>query len=417
MTLTAAVGQAQAIGGREAGSQAALQALNQLGRSTPSFGFVFASHDYAIQEVLDGVTTPLADTPLLGFSTCAEITSGGHSRRSVVVALLAGNEIQAKAGWWPGLSGNVPVEGAVSASQKMLDAIQPSQSGGILLVVADGLNEDTGQLERQLSAAYQYNYEARQGNNKIPSLTITGCLTAGDLRHGRTAQIGGQKSGNGGTAGALITGKITTGIGTAHGCHPTGSYFHITQKKGNRIYRIDGHPAVDKYAELFGYEQRDWYSPPLNEFVRLYPFGIERGQEQGHAELEIHSPVCVEADGSLHMNTEIPEGSIAHLMMGSAAGCQEAARQAVHQALLKLAESKDRARPALAVLFVDASWASLLEGQPGLEVQAVQSILGEDIPIVGGYTYGQIAFNPIFCTTEVLNQHILVVLFKEIFAE
>jgi hypothetical protein len=46
MSLNAAVGQAQALDGREAGLQATHQALNHLGTSTPFLGIVIASHQY-----------------------------------------------------------------------------------------------------------------------------------------------------------------------------------------------------------------------------------------------------------------------------------------------------------------------------------------------------------------------------------
>jgi len=50
MTLTASVGYAQALNGREAGLQATHQALNRLGSGTPRFAFVVASHQDRSEE-------------------------------------------------------------------------------------------------------------------------------------------------------------------------------------------------------------------------------------------------------------------------------------------------------------------------------------------------------------------------------
>ena len=46
MTLNVSIGSAQALNGREAGLQAAHQALNKLGSTAASLGFIIASHQY-----------------------------------------------------------------------------------------------------------------------------------------------------------------------------------------------------------------------------------------------------------------------------------------------------------------------------------------------------------------------------------
>ena len=52
MTLTVAVGHAQALNGREAGLQSAHHALNVLGSANPALGIVIASHQYQAREVI-----------------------------------------------------------------------------------------------------------------------------------------------------------------------------------------------------------------------------------------------------------------------------------------------------------------------------------------------------------------------------
>ena len=88
MTLLAAVGQAQALDGREAGLQAAHQALNQLGSAACTLGVVIFPHRYEAQQVVNGVASLLGPMPLIGFSTSASLTADGMHPHSVVVALL-----------------------------------------------------------------------------------------------------------------------------------------------------------------------------------------------------------------------------------------------------------------------------------------------------------------------------------------
>ena len=97
MSLTAAVGISNATDGREAGLHATRQALDQLGRGPVVFGWLIASHTFPIQQVLSGASDLLGDAPLLGFSTSAELTSSGRARRSVSVALLSADDVQARA--------------------------------------------------------------------------------------------------------------------------------------------------------------------------------------------------------------------------------------------------------------------------------------------------------------------------------
>ena len=142
---------------------------------------------------------------------------------------------------------------------------------------------------------------------------------------------------------------------------------------------MDGRPASETYAGLFGYPARDWAFPPLSYLARLYPLGVEQGEE-----LLVRSPIRVEADGSFRMNATIREGIDAYLLVGSRAACERAARQATQQALLQLGDVK----PAFALVLVDVSWQMLLKAQPGVESEAGRGIWGRRVPIEGGQTLG-----------------------------
>ncbi|MBI2331237.1 MAG: hypothetical protein HYU84_03580 [Chloroflexi bacterium] len=101
MAIVSSVGTAQALDGREAGLQATHQALNKLGANAPGLAVVIASHQYQPREVLNGVSSLLGDTPMIGFSSPAGLTRDGLHPHSVVVALLSG-DFQAETLWLPG---------------------------------------------------------------------------------------------------------------------------------------------------------------------------------------------------------------------------------------------------------------------------------------------------------------------------
>ncbi|MGE5222525.1 MAG: FIST signal transduction protein [Omnitrophica WOR_2 bacterium] len=401
MALIAAVGHAGSVNGREAGSEATRKALDQLGLASPSFGLVLASQDFRMPEVWSGINSLLKDIPVLGFSTPAELAGDGYTERSVLVALLAGAKFQVSAGYWNDVSGN-----------KLVDPfkifLQPAHPGDTLLLAGNGLSADVDYLIGQLNA-----------NRAVPEqagLRIGGCLS-GSLAAERSYQIGGYQCGSKGLAAALLNGDLTTGIGVAHGWQPVGKYFHVTQAASTFIYSLDGQPAAEVYAQLFGGSAREWCSPPLNELVRLYPLEIEptnliHNIAEPEGTYQVRSPLKMEADGSLRMNAIIPESSIAHLLAGSPGLCLEAAQRAARQALDDLRRKDTSIQPALAVLLVDAAWRTILRADPGSEIAAVRSVLGEAVPIMGGYTLGQITNSGAERNcAELLNQHICVLLF------
>jgi hypothetical protein len=189
-----------------------------------------------------------------------------------------------------------------------------------------------------------------------------------------------------------------------HGWDPVGSQLRVTRSRGFWLRTLDGRPASESYASLFGYPARDWAFPPLSYLARLYPLGVE--QNDG---LVVRAPIRVEADGSFRMNAAIRDGIDAYLLVGSRAACENAARNAAQQAIRQLGDSK----PVLALVLVDVAWQMLLKAQPGAEITAIQEILGEHVPIAGGYTLGQVTTADENTKPKFLNQHIVVIAFGE----
>jgi hypothetical protein len=381
MALTVSIGNAQELNGREAGLQATHQALNRLGYGSPAFGLVIASHQYQAREVVSGVSSLLGDTPMIGFSSPVGLTATGLHPNSVIVVLLAG-DLQAETRWMPGYAQSGRETGAQLAKQ----AAELTDTRA-LFFFADGFNGDADQLCNALGDA---------------SFPLAGALSSGDLHTSHTYQIAGPQTGSGALAAAFLRGNLRVGIGSAHGWNPVGSQFRVTRSRGFWLRTLDGRPASETYAQLFGYPARDWAFPPLSHLARLYPLGVEHGDQ-----LIVRAPIRVEADGSFRMNAPVRDGADAYLLVGSRVSCENAAQQAAQQALQQLEGRK----PVFALLLVDIAWEMLLKSHPGSEISAVQDILGEDVPIAGGYTLGQIVRNKDTRLSQLLNQHIIVVAF------
>ncbi len=208
MTLQAAVGIAQALDGREAGLQAAHQALNHLGAGTPGLGILIASHQFQAREVATGVASLLSDVPLIGFSSPAGLTNSGQHTNSVVLALLKG-DFEAEAHWLPSYAQS----GRETAAQLMQLASAHKDNKAALLF-ADGFNGDAEQLCSAIP------------NGLFP---IVGGLSSGDLHTGNTFQMAGNQTGTGSLSAAFLRGTLRVGVGYAHGWDPVGSQFRVTR--------------------------------------------------------------------------------------------------------------------------------------------------------------------------------------------
>lgn len=387
MALSAVIGHAQSLDARQAGAQAARKATDELERSSVILAIVIASHHLPLAQVVSGAANLIGDAPVWGFSTSGEITNQGMHTHSVIVALLTGSEVEARAHWQAGFGAD-----SRDTTQRLLQALAIKEAGALLLAV-EGLNGETQDLCAALPEG---------------SYTLAGCLAGGDFTKIHTSQAGGAQSGENGLAGVFISGNIRTGIGLAHGWQPSGRYAQVSKAQENRVILLDEKPAVETYASLLGYSVQEWTLPPLNELVRLYPIGIEISPDQP---LLVRSPLRVNPDGSLRMHTRVPTGSVGQILVGSSDLCLLAARQAAETARQQLGE----ASPALALVLVDTAWSQLLQTHPGRVIQAVQDVLGATVPIAGGYTFGQIARWPandqINGRPELYQQHLAVILF------
>jgi hypothetical protein len=300
-----------------------------------------------------------------------------------MVGLLSG-DFQAETRWLPGYAQSGRETGAQLSKQ-----VTDQADARALFFFADGFNGDADQLCNALSSG---------------AVPLAGGLSSGDLHTGHSYQIAGPQNGTGALAAAFLRGNLRVGIGAAHGWNPVGSQFRVTRSRGFWLRTLDGRPASETYAQLFGHPAREWAFPPLSHLARLYPLGVEQGEQ-----LVIRAPIRVEADGSFRMNAPVRDGADAYLLVGSRVACEQAAQQAAQQALQQLEGSK----PAFVFVLVDIAWEMLLKSHPGAEITAIQDILGKDVPLAGGYTLGQVVRGKDSGPPQLLNQHIVVVAFGE----
>ena len=370
--------------GYEAGSQAASQAMARLAGQPITMAWVLATHSYDLTQVKSGVNSVLGEQiPLLGISTSGILTGRDVQPRAVAVAVLGGRQMKVQADWWPD-PGEDP-EVLSSLLEVSRSAAGPDDAA--LFVLGDGFN-GVADLFCRLPID--------------PALNVAGGLAGGSLPGGRTIQLGGQNSGSGGLAVAWLPEQLKLSAAAACGWAPVGEPVRVDRVEGLWVRELDGRRPSELFADLFGFPARQWAFRPLNELIRQYPLCLDFGS----GEL-VRSPLRVEADGSLRMNAVVPEGYPARVMVGDLPASLEAATQAARRAL----DGLQGAHPVFGLLLVDIAWKALLEAHPGAEIKAVRKVLGDALPLLGGYGYGQIARSALTGGLELLNQHLELILF------
>lgn len=387
MSKSAAIGFARDWDGREAARQAVQSALDQLGGNRPALALIFSAQEYPAGDVLQAVSSQLGNVPVWGFNTTCPLSGEGEQPRSVGVALISGSGFKAHGNWWS----NFAQDGNGVATQ-LARAVR-AQSGNAqgVLLAADGVNGDASLLTETIDQM---------------NLHVAGCLASGDYRLGRTICLGSNHAESGGLSALFLGGRLRLGLGMATPWKDTGWLWKVTRSRDVWVQGLDGSSPARAFSAALGVPENDWAFPPLSEFVRLYPLGIETGTPD---QLLLRSPLRMEVDGNLRMNARIAEGQTAHLMIGDPDACQPALNSAVEEALRSLGS----ATPVLGLLLVDQAWHTLMEGRTNNLFDSLEKVL-PGVPLIGGYTLGQLAW-PMTgsASTQLVNQHVLIALIGE----
>ncbi|NPV56666.1 MAG: hypothetical protein HPY76_08355 [Anaerolineae bacterium] len=382
------LGSSSNFSGKEAAREAALHALDQVGTSRPVWALVFAGDTYALADLQQGLAGALGPIPYWGFSTPAIFYAQSEFSRSVVVLVMTGTDRKSHV-----YSESFAGEDASGVGKRLIHSLRDITASNVsgMLLACNGMWGDPVSLLNGLTG-----FDA----------PVLGCVTSVARPPAFSYLIAPGTNASSGLSAAILSGRFRIATGWGHGWRPLTSSRRVTGAEGNTLRSVENQPAAQFYADTFGYSVADWMKPPLNEIVRLYPLGVQSGMFT--SEIQLRSPVFVNPDGSIGMNTAIPTGKMVKLMLGDPDLCLEQAQAAGRQARHDLGA----ARPIFALAFVDTAWRMLFKANPQSLTSAIQAGL-EDVPFVGAYTHGQIVTFRVDAPPTLLNQHIQVVLVGE----
>lgn len=386
MDLKAGVGVARGSDGMEAGQEAARMALECAGGHLPEAALVFSAVRYAAEEVRQGVQSVLPGAALIGCSDAGIISQAGITKGAVAVMTLHK----------PGMT-------AASAIVDALDDAPQTQAQFLAagtanvpdpclhLLLLDGL------AARGAVALRELQYVLGSGSSPLAG----GC--AGDgLSFEATYQFGSEKSTVNGAALLTLGGDLSVGIGVCHGFCPMGASKRISAAQDNLLKQISERPALEFYADYFGAAAGEIGSEPMARLCAEYPLGVTTAQGFSLVREVMH----LRPGGELQVAGDVDTGAEVSLMTGTKQDLLAAAEQAAHDALRGLGGKTPRA----ALVFNCVGRLKVFGSQAQEEIAQIAQVVGPETPLLGFYTYGELAPVAAGSPCRIHNKTVVVIL-------
>lgn len=368
MSLKAGVGVSVGPDAYAAGANACHDAIEHLGKSDPDLCIVFASSLYEQEKVLEGVRSVAPKALLVGCSTAGEIASNGPVKESsVTIMLLKSDTVKFFGGVGENIAGG-PRAAGKKAADEVKKAAQAELTAFMMLpdvLVGNGADIVRGVLDSL--------------GEHFP---VVGGAAGDDFKFKKTYQYLNDKVYSGAVIGLGFVGDLKIGIGVKHGWVPIGIPRVVTKSNGSIVHELDGKPAIQVYDEYFGEEAKDLRNEMLAKLAITYPLGMK---VEGSDEMLIRDPLTVDEKGSITCAAEIPEGSEIQLMVGSREEAVKVAKEAAQKAVDQL----EGTPPKAVIIFNCIARNKLFGDRSGEEINAIKEAVGDGVPMVGFYTYGE----------------------------
>ena len=319
-----------------AGTDAAREALGQIGGDPPSAVIVFAPPCHDLKRLLAGVHDVVGDAPVFGASSAGEICNGVHEK-SVVLTALASPYLKVRLG----LGRRVSEDWKQAVHRAVSDAeVRPFFSP----------NDNT-----------KWNELIQQGKSAFAMLFSPGSTRAADSRGheileeikrlslGRLPIFGGSAAdmsmqanyvfaGESASPDSLVLAVFETslrfGIAIAHGLTPTSHTAVVTRACEHEVVELDGEPAADAYGRMLGIPRASLEEKDL-PLITGRPLGIRDLSGQ----YTVNMISYITPRGGLKLAQPVGEGTTLTLMSLNPEDMLAAGQDAMRKAMLRSSES------------------------------------------------------------------------------
>lgn len=329
----------------------------------PQAGLLFAGIDFDHRELLDAICNAWPGIELIGCTTDGELSSClGFRDDSISLLLLASDIIGFASGLGRGLSAdaNLACKQAVEHA-KAKTTLEPR----LCIVLPESLNISGQKTVEALR-------EALGGD-----VDIFGGRAADHRRYESTHQFCGREVVSDSVPILLLSGALFYSFGVASGWKPIGDPGIITRAQGNIVYEIDSAPAVEFYRRLLGEEFR------LSADIPLIILNDEGEPEY----LRPSSGDIDEESGAITYLSDVPEGVKVQVSVTDRTAILDGCEEAIRKALSGFPSIR---KPEAAIIVSCSARKLLLGTKTSEEFRILKEQVGQDLPICGFYSFGEI---------------------------
>lgn len=347
----------------EAGQEASEKAIARAGGKADLL-VVFSTVNYNQEQMLGGVKAVAKNSLVVGCSGLRGIFGSQGVEKGVVAMAVASDQIRFKVGL--GLSAK---EDSFLAGKTIAHKIVDSETKA-LIIFLESIGVNGSAVVRGI----------QEGARK--NLPIIGGMASDASTLTKTYQYCIDKVYSNAVVGLGLSGDFSFGMGVQHGWQSVGLPVAVTKSKGSVIEEIGNKPAMKFFEDYFGQEEAKQLYKPLSRICYAYPLGIN---VEGSDELLIRNAFVANEKGEIICAGEVPQGSQIRLMLGDTEKAIKAARDAANNAKEQLAGKTAKA----VFVFNCAARFMLLGKRVDEEIKAIQEVFGENVPMIGFYTYGE----------------------------
>jgi len=344
-------------------------------------GSSFLQDDAVVRGLLQHYPTSYA----IGCSTSGEIFNGKISDNSLSVAVLRFQQTQMKF-----VCSNVEDDSQTEAIAHRLATDLATDKLAAVLIFNDGLHINGSALMRGLHSVFGKNIPVTggmAGDGEV--FEHTWVLCNGQLKENHIVMLG------------IYGDAVCFQYGSKGGWDIFGPERKITRAENNTLYELDGKSALSLYKNYLGE-----LAEGLPATGVMFPLLVYNEQQQDVVRTIIG---INEADDSLTLAGDIPEGASSKLMHANADHLINGASEAAGEIKFDCCYNKDQT---LAIAISCFGRRKVLKDRTEEEVEAVRDVLSKDIKIVGFYSYGE--FSPLSSgVCDLHNQTMAITLISE----
>ncbi len=315
-------------------------------------------------ETLIKLTTLYPESLMFGCSTAGEIMGDEVMDSTIALTAIQFNSTKLKLS-----SLNLgPVKANSKEAGKILSNDLQGEDLRHILVLSDGLNVNGAELVKGL-------------NTELPKgVSVTGGLAGDGAIFGHTFVIAnGEKLSNCIVALGLYGKDLKIGYGSQGGWDSFGVERLVTRSIENVLYELDGKPALELYKSFLGDKAAELPGSGL-----LFPLSMRDDENKIPVVRTILG--INEEDQSLTFAGNIHQGSYVRLMK---ANVDRLINGAEESAIISKEIIDQESQFALLVSCVGRRL--VLKQLVDEELEVVKDVLGEQVPMTGFYSYGEIA--------------------------